>query len=181
MSLRATRLLASVRARSGSVAPVHPAPPDEHALAMLERARELGAPDPYLLLDAAEASSLLRVPLGQPAPMYADTQVGVTCAAAAADGRRWVVEVSVLHGDETGFDPETRWMVETASLDAGAQGLEGVAERAVMLTDGKVLLLVGERIATVRVTGPAAPAHRREATVLLARRVAARLAGADGG
>jgi hypothetical protein len=162
--------------RASSVA-VDAGPPDEHALAMLERALALGAPDPYILLDQVEASAILGVPLGPPQLICADTLIGVRCSATSPAGDLWSAEVAALHGDEDGFDAQLAWdrLVEGAGVDDVA--VDGIGDLA-RIVEGAVHLRAGGCVAIVRVAAPDA-GLAASCALALARPAAARLA-ADG-
>lgn len=169
-----TRALAFARTRRRDAIPVQPQPPDEHALAMLDRARALGAPDPYLLLDLAEASRLAGVPLGPPEPLFSDTVIGVRASARAAAGRRWLAEVHVVHGEEPGADLLPTWP-DAFVLDAAAE--HAVAgQPAVQRHDGTVAVFTGAHIVLAQLCTPE-PTHDAGRSLHLARLAIERLPG----
>jgi hypothetical protein len=82
---------------------------------IVQRARSLGAPDPYTLITHDEVVALTGLPVGGPTLIYADDDVGVRYDAQGA-GTNWSFAIHAGHAVDgtTPFDPERWywWMVE---------------------------------------------------------------------
>ena len=94
---------------------VHMSAPTGRDHAVIQRARSLGAPDPYTLITHDEVVALTGLPVGGPSLTYADDDLGVRFDAQGHD-RSWSFAVHVGHAvdDSTPFDPRRwyEWMVE---------------------------------------------------------------------
>lgn len=162
-----------------AAASVQPEPPqelDEHEQGVLERAREHGAIDPYMLLTVAEASEIAGAPLGTGRLTYSDDSIGVVYAANGARQQRWSVEVSTFHAtdDDQAFDAHGYWYGFLADVisDDGAP-VPGLGEAAIA-RDGEVYVLAGPRGLFRTAVSVPGGVGATEAAVEAARRVMAR-------
>ena len=103
-----------------SVGPVDPGVLTDHEEDVLERVRELGGPDPRLLLTQAEASEAAGQVLGGPHLTYGDDFTGLRFEAAGSGGRSWRVSVSAFHAIDrhSGFDAGAYWFSHLADVVA---------------------------------------------------------------
>jgi hypothetical protein len=94
-----------------SVRPVAATALTDHEEDMLERVRDLGGPDPRLLLLQPEASEAAGTVLGGPHLTYSDDMIGLRFQASGNGGRHWRASVSAFHAidDDTPFDAAAHW------------------------------------------------------------------------
>lgn len=89
--------------------------PTARDVEIVQRARSLGAPDPYTLITHDEVVALTGLPVGGPTLTYADDDLGVRYDAQGAD-KCWSFAIHAGHAVDkaTPFDPQRwyRWMVE---------------------------------------------------------------------
>jgi hypothetical protein len=162
------------------VEPVDGGPRSEHEEELVERAREHGAPDPYLLLLQPEAMDALGQPVGGPALTYGDDTLGVKFEASASGNRHWRAEVSAFHGrgDDRDFDAAAHWFGFVRDVIADdATPVPGLGDEALQ-RDTELYVLADPVLLMVSVQTPDGPAGGdRERTQALARQVVGRLLG----
>jgi hypothetical protein len=148
----------------------------DHDLAAADRARSLGAPDPYALVTHDEVVALTGLPVGGPYLTWTDDDIGVRYVAEDGRGRLWSFGVHAGHSTSmtSRFDPGGwyRWMV--AMLD-GAETVPNLGRAAVYL-DGLLYVLGTTYAYYVHVEAPEGSPVRRWASAI-ARRVDDRFAG----
>ena len=166
-----------VRAQA-SVKPVESAAFSEHEQRVILRARELGAPDPFVLLLAEEATEAAGTAVGGPHLTYGDDMIGARYEASGSGGRHWRVSVSAFHAtdDDVTFDAGAYWFgfLADAVADDGAE-VPGLGQVAVQ-RDSEVFVLADPLLLMVEVSTPGGEGDRERA-VELARRVVQRLLG----
>src|SRR5690606_4024770 len=157
---------------------IPPMPPQEADLAAAERARALGAPDPYSLITHDEVVALTGIPVGGPTLTYADDDIGVRFEAEDGHRRVWSFGVHAGHAlaERTPFDPvgAFEWLVD---LVDGAEPVPGLGDAAVY---GRGMLYVrgGGRAFYVLIDAPEGSPAELWAT-RIARRVLERLADGE--
>jgi hypothetical protein len=154
-------------------------PPDDD-LAAAQRARALGAPDPYTLVTHDEVVALTGLPVGGPYLSWTDDDIGVRYVAEDGRGRVWSFGVHAGHSPDgaTPFDAGSwyRWMV--AMLD-GAEPVPDLGQAAVY-RDGLLYVLGWGYAYYVHVEAPEGSPVRRWSGAI-ARRVHDRFAGGQAG
>lgn len=157
---------------------IPPMPPQEADLAAAERARALGAPDPYSLITHDEVVALTGIPVGGPTLTYADDDIGVRFEAEDGHRRVWSFGVHAGHAvdERIPFDPVSwfEWMVD---LVDDAEAVPDLGDAAVY---GRGMLYVrGEgRAFYVLIDAPEGSPAKLWAT-RIARRVLERLADGE--
>lgn len=140
---------------------------------IVERARSLGAPDPYSLITHDEVVALTGLPVGGPTLTYADDDLGVRYDAQGV-GKSWSFAIHAGHAvDEvTPFDPRRwyQWMVE---LLPGAE--EVALGDSAHYRDG-LLYVLGERQAFYVMVDAPEGSPTKQWAVRLAQRVLQRFA-----
>jgi hypothetical protein len=163
---------------AASVQPVASQGLSDHEQHLVMRARELGAPDPFVLLSGAEASEAVGQPLGGPHLTYGDDFLGVRFEAAAKGGRHWRVSVSAFHAvDEAGFEAAAHWFhfLRELVIEDGVL-VPGLGDETVR-RDREVFVLADPLLLMVEVGTPDGAEVDGARAVELARRVVGRLLG----
>lgn len=146
-----------------------------HERRALDRAMLSGAPDPFGLLTADEAATVLDVPVGSPALTYTDEAVGVRFSASARGDRTWSLSASVVHGtDGEPFDGPAYWRAVVDDMLPDAEPASGVGDDA-RWSDPYLFALQDGTVFYVDVTTPDGPDDARHRATTAAQIVAERL------
>ncbi|HEU4973773.1 MAG TPA: hypothetical protein VFT50_01690 [Baekduia sp.] len=163
---------------AAQVQPEPQRPLDEHEQRVLERARALGAVDPFILLTAPEAGEILGTPLGAGSFTYSDDMIGVRFAADGPRNQRWEMEVDTFHAadDDEPLDAEAYWhgFLADAVADDGVP-VPGLGQAAIA-RDGEVYVLAGPGLIFRTAASRPGGEHATDAAVEAARRVMSRFA-----
>lgn len=147
---------------------------DEHQTQALQRARALGAPDPFALVTAEEVSAIMGVPMGSAGLAWNEDTIGPMFEASGRGTQLWRVSVYLYHATEHGaFDAQSYWNEYVGGMLEDAAQVDELGDRA--LFDGSILwVMYGPLVFYIEVTTPEGYAHPQEAAQI-AQRVLERL------